>query len=255
MSSNLVKFGSYEQSAAHEEKADLEAGGGADFLKLKQGRNVVRILPPPVNRRSPFRTVYQHFIQLPSGPAVFVCPRLEARSPCPACAKAESLRGSRNDEDQRLAGELFARRRVFCNAIDRSEPEGGPKVLAFGKLVHEQLVALREDEDAGGEYTHPITGFDIIIERSGSTKNDTKYTVRPARSTSQLHEDATVMQDWIDNQRDLETFARVASLDEIRDLMAGKKRERGAPRGGASDAAPVQKSGPRARTVGDDIGE
>lgn len=251
--SNLVKFGSYEQSAAHEEKADLEAGGGADFLKLKQGRNVVRILPPPLGKRSPFRTVYQHFIQLPSGPAVFVCPRLEARSPCPACAKAESLRGSRNEEDQRLAGELFARRRVFCNAVDRASPEDGPKVLAFGKLVHEQLVSLREDEDAGGEYTHPITGFDIVISRSGTTKNDTKYTVSAARQASQLHDDAAVMQEWIDNQRDLETFARVASLDEIRDLMAGKKRERGgAHQGPATSAAP---RAPRGRTVGDDVGE
>lgn len=243
--SNLVKFGSYEMEAAHEEKADLEAGGGADFLKLKQGRNVVRILPPPQGKRSPFRTVYQHFISLPSGPAVFVCPRLEARQHCPACAKAESLRGSTNPEDQRLAGELYARRRVFANAIDRSEPESGPKVLAFGKLVHEQLVALREDEDAGGEYTHPIHGFDIIIERTGSTKNDTKYSVRPWRWASQLHDDAAVMQDWIDTQRDLETFARVATIDEIRDLMAGKKRERGGERGD---------SAPRGRSVGGDIG-
>lgn len=222
----LVKFGSYEVEAATEERQGMESSGGTEWMKLKPGRNVVRVLPPPMGKRSPFRTIYQHFISSPTGPIVFVCPRLEQKQPCPACQKAEELRGARNEEDQRLANELFARRRVFCNVIDRAEPEKGPKVLGFGKTVHEQLIALREDEDAGGEFTHPLSGFDIIIERAGTGKNDTKYSVRPARNSSQLHDEGSVMQTWIDTQRNLDQFARVPSWDELRDMMAGKKRER-----------------------------
>jgi hypothetical protein len=226
--SNLVKFGSYDVEAAHEEKSDLSAGGGqAEFMKLKAGRNVVRIIPPPMGKRSPFRTVYQHFIQTPTGPIVFVCPRLEKKQPCPACQRAEEFRGSKNEEDQKMASEFFARRRVFCNVVDRGEPEKGAKVLAFGKGIHESLVALRDDPDSGGDYTHPINGFDIIIERSGNGKNDTKYAVRGARNTSQLADDVTVMQSLIDTQRDLEQFARVPTWDELRDMLAGKKREKG----------------------------
>jgi hypothetical protein len=249
----LVKFGSYEVQAATEERQELEAGSAAEFMKLKPGRNVVRVLPPPQGKRSPFRTVYQHFIQTPTGPIVFVCPRLEKKEPCPACQKADELRGARNEEDQRLANELFARRRVFTNCIDRAEPEKGPKVLGFGKTIHEQLIALREDEDAGGEFTHPISGFDIIIERAGSGKNDTKYSVRPARQSSQLHEDASVMQAWIDGQRNLDQFARVPSWDELRDMMAGKKRERGeAPAQDRRAALPAREERKPRKSIGDE---
>lgn len=221
--SNLAKYGSYDLDAANEEQEELDkSGSGADFMKLEAGRNVVRFLPPAPGKRTPFLVTYQHFIKLPGQDnMVFTCPRMMQRQPCPACAEAERLKATGNPADADLASGLFARRRVFANVIDRANPEKGPRIVGFGKTVHEQLVALRTDEDAGGDYTHPIEGFDIIIERVGTSKNDTKYTVRPARQTSQLASTEEQIDNWISIQHNLDQFTRIPSKDELARMFSG----------------------------------
>lgn len=186
-------------------------------MKLEVGRNVVRFLPPPVGRSSPFATVYQHFLNIPGIPdaVVFNCPRLMAKRTCPACAKGDKLRASGNAKDADAARDFWASRRVFAVVIDRNDEESGPKILAFGKQIHEALVAIRRDEDAGGDFTDPERGFDIVIERQGTGKNDTRYTVRPARKSSSIGK-----MEGIDMQPDLRHLAKVPTMDEIRAMVA-----------------------------------
>lgn len=221
--SNIVKWGSYDAEAAQAEADDLAKSGGSKFFKFKVGKNLLRILPPPVGKKSPFRVVWQHSWNVNGEFRSVTCPRYEAKEPCPACTKADQLRGSTNPADQERAKDFFARRRIFANAIDREHPEEGPQVVAFGKTVHEALVALRTDPDAGGDYTHPESGFDIVIERKGTGKNDTEYKVLAARKSTPLG-DLT----WIDQQANLEQFAKVMTPDEMRERLSGqapKKRE------------------------------
>lgn len=256
----LVNYGSYEEEAAEQEKEDL-ASSGAEFMKLKVGRNTVRVLPPPPGKRSPFRQVYQHFIEMPGGAKSVICARLEAKKPCAVCQQVDKLRQSKLDVDQKAANDLYARRRVFANVIDRSAPDAGPKVLGFGKQVHEQLVALRTDPDAGGDYCHPEHGFDIIIERTGTGKNDTKYTVFPSRKQSPLAKTVDKMQEWIDTQSNLDAFAKLPPIEEVRALLAGdeaaeeeeeeEKPRRPAPKA-AAKAAPAA-AGKKRRTAEDDV--
>lgn len=224
MTSALVNYGSYDLDAANEEHDDLSRAGGGQFMKLEVGRNVVRLLPPPVGRRSPFVTTYQHFLDIPGrdGPVVFNCPRMMERRPCPACAKGDRLRATGNQKDAEAARDFWASRRVFANVIDRSDEDAGPKVLGFGKTVHEALVAIRRDEDAGGDFTHPIDGFDIIIERVGTGKMDTRYKVFPARRSSSIGDKA---EEWIAVQPDLRALARVPTLDEIKAQVRGDSGE------------------------------
>lgn len=235
---NLVKYGSYDLEQAAEEKEELGKGGaGADFLKLQTGKNVVRFLPPKVGVRSPFKVVFQHFVKLPgmTNPVTFACPRMTNKQPCPACAKADELKSTGNPADADMARELFASRRVFANVISRANPEDGPKILGFGKMVHEQLLAIRQDEDSGGDFTHPEDGFDIVIEKSGE-KLTTKYQVRPARQGSLLASDPGQMQDWIDMQHNLDALQRVPTREELAKMFGGeasggaRQRARPAPR-------------------------
>jgi hypothetical protein len=216
--SNLVRWGSYDASTAKAEKEEMaKGGGGQDFMKLQAGRNVVRVLPPAPGKRSPFRVVHQHFVRLPTSPnpVVFVCPRMETKSECPLCTQAGRLRSSGNEADREKAWELMPKRRVFCSVIDRANPEAGPKVLAFGKMVHEELVSLREDEDTGGDFSHPLTGYDVIILREGTGKNDTSYKVRRAKGETPLSPDAAEMDRWADAMPDLDQFGKVKPLEEI----------------------------------------
>jgi hypothetical protein len=214
---NIVEYGAYTPEAAEEEHDALGKASGGQFMKLEVGRNVIRILPPPPGRNTPFVTTYQHFINLPGRePIVFNCPRMMERRQCPACMKADKLRSSANSMDQDAARDFWASRRVFCAVIDRADQDAGPKVLGFGKTVHEALVAIRRDEDAGGDFTDPAHGFDIIVERVGTGKMDTRYKVMPARKSSPLGK-----HEWITAQPNLRALAGVPSWEEIVGMVKG----------------------------------
>lgn len=214
MGTNIQKWGSYDSEAADAEAADLDKGGG-EWLKLEPGRNVIRLLPPPAGRNTPFVVVRQHYLQMPgeADPISFNCPKAMLKKFCPVCAKADKLRSSGKARDRNRAKELYAKRRVFANVIDRNDEETGPKILGFGKSVHEQLVELRRDPDAGGDFTHPEEGYDIVIERKGSGKNDTKYKVRPGRTRPLGN------LEWIMIQADLSSVAKVPTIEEIKELF------------------------------------
>lgn len=241
---NLVKYGEYTVEAAQDEQAEIDASGsGGDFMSISEGRNVVRILPPKAGVRSPFYVVDQHYIKVPGAASAikFVCPRKSMRKPCPACAKAEEMKRSGNPVDADMAKEFWPRRRAYVNVIDRSDPEHGPKILGCSKTVHESLVNMRQDATAGGDYTHPYKGFDIVITRKGQGL-DTEYQVNGARETSKLAPDDQTASDWIEMQHDLTTLVKVHTEEEIRSMLSGKP----------SQPREERTKGPRARTVQDD---
>ena len=225
--SGLVKWGSYEVEAAEKESEEVKSE--SSFMKLKVGRNLVRILPPKAGRNSPFKVVRQHFIRLPGNdaPVVFSCPRNAEegmRDRCPACEQAQKLRSTGLKVDRDKAWELMPKLRVFANVIDRNSEEDGPLVLGFGKMIFEELTALRKDEDAGGDYTHPTKGFDVIIERQGTGKMDTSYSVRIARKESPITDDSKKMAAWYESMTDLDQFGLVKSYDEILELLGVDQR-------------------------------
>lgn len=240
-SGNIQQWGSYEPEAAEAEQQELDKLGGGTFLKLKVGRNVVRILPPKVGQKSPFVITHQHVINIPGkeNPLSFNCPRMMSKQPCPVCQKAEQLRSTGRQADYDAAGALLPRLRVYSNVIDRANPEAGPRILAMGKTIHEELVGLRNDQDAGGDFTHPFDGFDIVIKRTGTTKNDTEYDVKPARENSALGDLS-----WIEMQSDNRRFAMVPSLDDIRKLLSGEGLD-------DDDSAPAPR---RRRRAEDNVG-
>lgn len=240
--SNLQKYGTYEIEVAEEEQEDLEQGAGI-YLKLSEGRHELRFLPPKLGVKSPFVTVYQHFLPAPPGAkrgASFACPRLMApkgqpRS-CIVCKKMEELKSSPNPVDQDLAQDISANRRVFANVIDRKHPDRGPLILGCGKMIHEALTKIRTDEAEGGDFTDPgPDGFDIIITRTGTDRTSTKYDVKPSRKCSELGN-----MDWIDQQHDLVAeVAQVPTDEQIAQALGlpvtapGGRRTR---RNAASDA-------------------
>lgn len=217
---NLVVFGDYTDEAAQAEAEDL-ASSGSEFAKIPVGESVWRILPPPKGKSSPFKTVYQHYIKLPGMErgVSFACPRIHDRRPCPACKKATELKGSRNTTDQKLARELSASRRVMTNAIMRGSngEDKGPVILAFGKSIHEQLNTIRNSKN-GGNYCHPIDGFDIVITRKGQGL-DTEYQVAAAREDSPLNESVQQMNDWITMQAALDQYALPPNDEELMELL------------------------------------
>jgi gp32 DNA binding protein like len=252
---NIQKYAPVDVKAARAEREELASEG--QFYKLEEGRNVLRLLPPQVGMKLPWVVTHQHFVRLPgkTSPIVFNCPRRMAKRFCRLCSSAEKLRASGNPVDRDLAYERFPKRRVFCEAVDRKMPEKGPQILAFGKKIHDPLEALLLDEDAGGDFSDPgENGYDIIIERQGTSKNDTVYTVMPARKSSPLGN-----MEWLDMRSDLTRFLRVPSDDEIDRMLAGEDvrvrggtevAERGEDAGARDLNAPPER---RQRRAQDDV--
>ena len=227
---NLVKYGEWDVADAAKAVEDAKSGGGGEFFKFEDGRNILRFLPPRVGERANVR-IFQHFVKGgEKKTTTVVCPRLSSSNggSCPICEHADALRRTGNAADKERAYEMSAKMRAFSNVIDRKNPDKGPQIAGFGKTVLEALAALRTDVDAGGNFTDPETGFDIIIEKTGQ-KMETKYAVRPARNQSPLG-----YMEWIEQQANLEQFATLKSRKEILELL------------GLDDVVDVQPVAPRA---------
>lgn len=214
---HMQKYSGFELEDA--EQIEAEFGKSASsFLKLKVGKNTIRVLPGHGGEKA-LKVVWEHQFNTPNGFVNFACPRYMAKRSCIACMKADSLKASGNPADYERAKDFFAKCRVYTNVIDRAEPEVGPKVWAFGKNIYQQLKDIRDDEDFGGDFTHPETGFDIVVNRLGTTKNDTKYFCK-GRQQSPLGNN-----DWLEHMHSLTKYAAILSENEIRDRIAGGRKE------------------------------
>lgn len=221
---NLVKFGEYDIEAAREQSNAKKAN---NYMNLEEGPNVVRILPPPIGERDAFYEVRQHYVK-PAGAeraVVFLCPRhMQNGKFCPACEQYNKYHRSTNTADQERAKELYPGKRVFCNVIDRKNPNKGPLILGLSSMTFKFIEAIRDDQVNGGNFTHPINGFDLTINREG-TGLKTKYSVIPARAITQLHPDTAVMDKWYDQMVPLRTAIKVPTLEEINELFGTSREE------------------------------
>lgn len=219
----LVAFGSYDQEAAtaEAEQASKDASGG-DWYNLKDGPNVLRILPPRPGGRSPFRIRWRHWLDLPNGESVkFNCPQKMTGEHCPVCERAEQMKTSADRTERDRGYAMSPQRQAIATVIDRSNPDKGPQLVQFpGKSVYDPLVNMRNDPRGGGDFTHPLSGFDVIIKRSGSGKKKTRYEVLPDRNNSQLADTVEQMNDWIMSQPDIAAYCGAPTSQEIRDMIS-----------------------------------
>lgn len=252
--SDLTKWGEWGDEAAAQDAAATRAGQKS-YMKLAEGDNVVRFLPPKIGKPSPFAATFSHYMDLPDGRKVsFNCPRMMARRPCIVCAKGDQLRNSRSAADQKAGKRLFPRPRFYANVIDRNNEALGVQILAFGKGVMDDLVAIRQNPRKGGNFTHPETGRDVIISRKGTGQFDTEYQVNPDVSATPVHADPGQIDEWMDMAYDLDPFMTVLSDEEIRAKVRGEEAD---PEPQRAAPAKVQIAGrtvaPRGRSVEDDV--
>ena len=202
------------------QKETKEIGSGGEFWKAPVGRSTVRFLPPKVGWPSPFVIQHQHFIRLPTQdrPVVFCCPQQHEGKQCLACQKADKMETSGNRKDMDNAKKLRPQKRILANVIvDPAEANQKVSVFTFGKTVYDQLKSIRADDENGGNFLDPVKGFNMVINRVGTGKDDTRYTVIPARGTSQL-----ANMDWLATQRDLRKMIRIPTVDQQQRLIDGE---------------------------------
>lgn len=152
---------------------DSKGDGGV----LEEGENVVRFMPPKRGAASPFMSVYKHYVDKPGGDGRMgiVCPRKMANQRCPICEQAFELDASPHEADRKLAKGLWPKMRVYAYGVNMDEDEDTRHVRLYElpKTVYDGLVTIRESK-RGGDFSHPETGWDILIMREGKGPN-TKY--------------------------------------------------------------------------------
>lgn len=221
------------------------SGSSLNFFSIKDGRNVARILPPSNKDNFFFEEVWVHYGVGKSdsdkkGQTV-ICPTTAGdNKPCPVCELVKelySLSKKKDDTYSKQARDLGRKKRVYMNAIDRSDDlskfkkndegkwintetdkqESPIKVLAVGITVLKQLLGIITDPEYG-DITDPEEGLDVIITKSGSGQMNTEYDTKTVRKNSPIGFD-----DWKDNLNDLSQLSKAKSYEDIAALLTGEK--------------------------------
>jgi predicted methyltransferase len=243
-----------DRDALRADKEQLKADRAASRQRqgrftLKEGKNVIRILPGK-GVPNPFFTTYIHYIRS-SAPGAkgrpVLCPLKTRRgTKCFACAAASALYATRLDVDKKEANNIRASRRVLANVIDMADVKAGVQVLEFGTKIYDELLSIlvgddtRPDEFPGVDYTHPQNGFTLVIDKEVTVKGDplsTKY------SSPLLAQKPTPIPiaDWQEKLFDLSATVEFLSDDRIQAIMEGNEE--------AEEASPAKGSG----SVDDDL--
>lgn len=226
-------------------------GGGTDYFKIKDGRNVVRILPPKDENEMFFQEAYLHYGVNKSEEnkkgMTIVCPTTFGEGkPCPVCELSKQMKAlSRKKDDtyDKQARELMRKKRAYFNVIDRSDDlatyspdENGKlvrensegyketpvKVMSTGVSILKDLLGIIVDPEYG-DITDAEEGLDVIITKSGTGFN-TEYDVKTVRKESAIGFDA-----WSDCLYDLSKISVPKTYDEIANMLDGGSEEPSTP--------------------------
>jgi hypothetical protein len=260
--SNLAEFDELDLDALGDMDKEVDAAGGSEFMKLEVGQNVVRFLPPQRGEKLPFKIIHEHFLENVPGQdnktVRIVCPRKmsQGKLRCPVCESGDMLKRSTNQVDRNDAKKMYPTMRIYANVIDRNAPETGPKIMTFGKMIWKQLKNILNDKQNGGNFTEPgPNGFDIVITREGTGKNDTRYDVKPARNDSPLGNN-----EWLEKRWPLDEYAVIPDSGDVLSIMRGEEptrasRRQALPSGEQmdKDVATARQGRGRGRTAQQDV--
>lgn len=217
-------------------------GSSLDFITIKDGRNLIRVLPPKDGAEWFAKEVFVHYGVGKKGDnkgTMVVCPTTYGDDkPCPVCELSRELYNlskKKDDNYSKQAREIGRKKRVYYNAINRAEDlsvyekneegkwinkdsgeeERPVKVFASGIGVYKDIMGIIVDPEYG-DITDATVGLDLIITKSGTGFN-TNYDVKTVRKES-----AIGFEDWEECLNDLESLGKIKTYDEIASIMSGE---------------------------------
>ncbi len=175
-----------------------------------------------------------------------LCPAKNDGKPCEACKRIKGLWqtvGGDKKLSEVLKG-LGSKEHYFMGVITLACPEEmkpkmmrqvegqwlptEPKILTFPTTIYEPLFDRKKgiffakpgDEDTSalsGDFTDPEKGFNLIMTRKGKGKNDTEYTVVPARRTSKIGS-----YDWLKKLKPIDKVHEALEAPQMAALLEGR---------------------------------
>jgi hypothetical protein len=198
--------------------ANTDIGGQSGGWSPKSGRNVIRILPGVGDMDDFFwQDVGKHYP--PESRRSFTCPKFTIGAECPICDFVDTLYRAGDESSKQLASKLRRQKKFWMNVIDREDEESGPKIFRnCGPMIFKQIAALVQDPDYGEMLYDEYEGLDLIITKTGEKLN-TEYAVQARRKASPLHEDDDVIDEWMEDAKDLSVVELSDDPEEDAELM------------------------------------
>lgn len=214
--SGVVQYGDFDLGAMEEAEKALPVGGGAWF-EPKEGKNVVRFIPPLQGKKA-IVIWYKHFFQAGGERKSIICTKMQWNQPCPICEQRLKLASSGNRADQKLARAYEPEAKACANIVDMKNPEKGVQVWRISPGLFKKIRAAIDVADAGKVFADPQKGYNIIFGKTGTGLN-TKYDpVAVARESTPLPNAAELIQ----SQTDLEALEAAPSDEEQDDALDGE---------------------------------
>lgn len=221
---------------------EIKANMSGDIWKPKVGTNVIRILPPwSEDQTKPFREFGVHWNIGPNEQPV-VCLRKEKGVPCFLCEQVEALLESEDPKDQEIGAELRAGNRAYLNILDMNDLDSGVQVMSCGIKMLSEILAYFADPD-WGDLTDPEEGYNVTIEREGTGKNKTRYTVRAKKKSSPIPDEG-----YLDQLKDLDKLVKTISYEKQKALYEGVSDEESSDNEGEEEAPKVSKAKPAGKS-------
>lgn len=179
--------------------ADVRSAVEGRFMKLGDGSNTIRILPPYKEGGLWFREVRNHF-KVGGGDRnrVAVCNATE--TPSSRCFVDDAitvLSMSPSKEDQEAARNMKASRVFWVNAYDVKSEEPVVKILPLSFTAFGQIFQLFI---SGEDFVNPETGFNVIITKNPGNRYNVRLDRQPSAVTNtdllnQCHDLDAIVQD------------------------------------------------------------
>lgn len=211
----------------------LEKSGGLgsdqlNFWRPKPGRHTIRILPPVGDMEYFFYLVGRHYIDKKP----YNCPRVTDMlgDECPICERASELLKRTSKADIAAGKDMLPRKQYWMNILVRKSGKTtdfeGPFIYTPGVTVFDDITALVRDPDYGDLVTDPMEGIDIRLEREGTGRTDTSYSLYPGRyegpANPDYDGDEEAMWEWLEgNVSDLSQFVNIPDYDDLVQVLEG----------------------------------
>ena len=212
-----------------------QTGGGfdsylnnkANFLKVKEGENVLRIMPPTWDTKGPFgdNWAIDIWVHRDIGPdkGVYLCLDKMNKGKCPLCEARHDV----DPDDEALLKALKPQRQLLAYVINRDAEKEGPVVWRLGWQLEKEIQLRSQDKKTGAvlNIDDPDNGYDISFRRDGQGLK-TRYSGEEVmRDETPLHEKQSKQDAWmefiIDNP--LPSLLNFYDAEYLEAIYRGKK--------------------------------
>lgn len=177
---------SLKERLAKQRKDLANKSGGYKFYRVAEGTTRMRILSTGDEKEWAIEaTVF--FLGKDVG---YVISPITFGGKCAIMNAYNQLTGSKKESDRGFAKTFKPNKKFFAGAYRYKDEkgkevdmEGGIKPVMLAGGQYQDMIDMFLDEDEAGDFTHPKTGYDLKFGRTGKTKMDTEYTVRPCKTT------------------------------------------------------------------------